>query len=306
MPFLQDEEEELDLQPAQHVSEVCNEAGGAAAQDGSRTEPEVPEQLATLSSPDRKADERCVQDNPQQPEAHGAGVDGSKASDSKQQRDQQERQDRTVPAQNSAPAPIVEQLCPSLNLKFFTQAGTVQLTGAELPQHVVDQIDNLHMTVGGIREQQTEEIRGGEAAARQAVPLLVLTETAVAEGGPAASSSVPPAVSEQRLALCLQLDATQLEAGVGAADQADARAEEACITLIPDTMEPCSASKDTPKSKQQADQAMPDHCCAEAQPADAAELEKDMQGMKGIPAPNAEAAQEGDKLGHPPHNPARK
>ena len=265
----------------------------------------MPKQLAAPSSPDRKADERDVQDSPQQPEARSAGTDGSKACDARQQRDQQEGQERSVPAQNSAPAPTVDQLCPSLNLKFFTQAGAVQLTGAELPQHMVDQLDNMHMTNEAVPEQQAEKIKGAEAAGHAAA-LFILTETTATKGGPIASSSVPQAVAEQRLALCLQLDASQLETEMGTADQADAMAQEACITLIPDTMEPCSASKDTPKSKQQADQATPDQGCAEAQAADAAELEKDVQGMKGIPDPDAEAAQEGGRQESPPRNPARK
>ncbi len=45
-----------------------------------------------------------------------------------------------MPAQSSAPAPAVDQLCPSLNLKFFTQAGALQLTGAEMPQHMDDRL----------------------------------------------------------------------------------------------------------------------------------------------------------------------
>lgn len=301
---MQEQGNEPSLQPAQHVPDVCVASGAAILQWGSCPEAKRPKQLALFSSPGKNADERQEQGNAQQPEAQAVLTIGLRVSNPEQQSDQQERQKWRLPAQNSEPAPIVDQLCPSLNLKFFTQAGTLQMGGAELPQHGLEEADNLPTSDEALRERHRESIEEAEAAGH-AAPLLSFTETAVEEGGPTATASAPQAGPEQRLALCLQLDATQLEAVLGAADKADATSEEPCITLIPDTMEPCSNSKDTPKSKQQAGQAAADPGHAEAQSASAAEQGEEVQGMTGIPASNAEAAAEADRPVSSLRTPAR-
>ena len=280
------------------------ESGAAAAQRRSCPEAEAPKQRALSSSPGSEADERQEQGNAQQPEAQAVLTVGLRVSNTEQQPDQQERQDGRLPGQNSEPAPAVDQLCPSLNLKFFTQAGTLQICGAELPQHGLEQAEILPISGEALQTQHTGATKEVEAAG-QAATLLSFTETAVEEGGPSASASALQAGPEQRLALCLALDATQLEAVLGAADQADAISEEPCITLIPDTMEPCSNSKDTPKSKQQAGQAAADQGAAEAQPARAAEQGEEVQGMAGIPASDAEAAAAADRPGSSLRTPAR-
>ena len=94
--------------------------------------------------------EGCIPDNPgmqadtEQPAASYAQMQNSMASGSQQQHSQQDRREQSVPAQHSAPASTVEQLCPSLNLKFFTQAGALQVPGAELAQTVTHQSDDPH------------------------------------------------------------------------------------------------------------------------------------------------------------------
>ncbi len=291
----------------QHVPEAFVNPGIAAPHAEPHPEMKALEQLAALSSPDRTADERPVQGGTQQPEAQAVLTIGLRVSGPEQQPDQQERQERRLPAQSSEPAPAVDQLCPSLNLKFFTQTGALQLSAAELPQHGVGQDDKLRVSVEAVQEQPREVIIGAEAAgeaAGEAAPLS-FTETAVEEEGPMAVASVPPAATGQRLALCLQLDATQLDADLVAPEQADAMAEEPCITLIPDTMEPCSASKDTPKSEQRTGKTAADQCHGEAQPAGAAEQNEDEQGVTKLPAPEAEAAH-GALPGSPPQDPAKR
>ena len=263
----------------------------------------APEQLAALSIPDRTADQWRVHGITQPPEAQAVLSVGLTVSGPEQQPDQQERQDRNLPAQSSEPAPAVDQLCPSLNLKFFTQAGMLQLSAAALPQHGGVQADKLHVSGEAVQEQPREEITGAEAAG-EAAPLS-FTETAAEDGGPTVLAATPQAAQGQRLALCLQLDATQLEADLVAPEQVEAIAEEPCITLIPDTMEPCSASKDTPKSEQRAGQTAADQCHAEAQPGSATEQNEDAQGMAENPAPEAEAAQ-GAQPESPPQDPARR
>ncbi len=301
---MQEEERELEDQPAQHTPEAVIIIGTAAAQCEMHCEMNAPKQLAARSSPDRAADQRQVQGSTQQPEAQAVLTIGLRVSGPDQQPDQQER---SLPAQSSEPAPALDQLCPSLNLKFFTQAGVLQLSGAEMPQHRIDWADRSHVSREAVQERPRGNIIGAEAAGEAAGKVVPLgfTETAVEEEGPVATTPAPPAATGQCLALCLQLDATQLEADLVAPEQADATAEEPCITLIPDTMEPCSASKDTPKSEQRSGQAAADQCHVEAQPASAAKQNEEAQAMTEIPAPEAEAGHE-DLPGTPPQDPARR
>lgn len=93
-----------------------------------------------------------------------------------------------------------------------------------------------------------EHSQGNTAAAAVAehhAPPLYLAETAVEDAGHLALSpqSLPG------LALHLHLGDTQAEQDPP--QQADAAPVEASLTIIPDTVEPCSNSKETPKSKQQ-------------------------------------------------------
>ena len=85
-----------------------------------------------------------MQADTEQPAPSYAQMQNSMASGSQQQPSQQDRQEQSLPAQHSAPASTVEQLCPSLNLKFFTQAGALQVPGAELAQTVTHQSDDPH------------------------------------------------------------------------------------------------------------------------------------------------------------------
>ena len=165
----------------------------------------------------------------------------------------------------SAPAPSGNPICPSLNLHLFTQVASLQPSCAAQSQMgaCADSASHLAsrneppekeaglpvVSVDGLRLREGAPVAA--EAARAANALACIEETAREEGAPRAFSPAAQPAAEEQLGLCLRLDDTQIEVEPGAHEQAAKCSLDAGATVIPDTMEPCSSSKETPKSKQQ-------------------------------------------------------
>jgi len=155
--------------------------------------------------------------------------------------------------------------------------------------------------------QLRENANSAEAARHAGLP-IDLARTARKEEEPFALSPMPRVGLEQRVTLCLQLE-TQIEAEVEAADHFDTAAEVPCITVLPDTMEPCSNTKATPKSKQrtvQGNQACDHVQGAEQQQGTIEGQEEGAQGVKTLPSSNAQPALHEGAPTVPLQNPARR
>ena len=165
----------------------------------------------------------------------------------------------------SAPTPSGNPICPSLNLHLFTQVASLQPSCAAQSQigacadsasHLASRAEPPEkeaglpfVSVDGLRLREGAPVAA--EAVRAAEALACIEETAREEGSPKAFSPTAQLAAEEQLRLCLRLDDTQVEAEPGAQGQAAKCSLDAGATVIPDTMEPCSSSKETPKSKQQ-------------------------------------------------------
>ena len=165
----------------------------------------------------------------------------------------------------SAPTPSWNPICPSLTLHLFTQVASLQPACAAQSQigacadsasHLASHAEPPEeeaglpvVSVNGLRLREGAPV--APEAARAAQALTCIEETAREEGAQLATSPVGQLAAEEQLGLCLRLDDTQVEAESGAHEQAARGSLDVGATVIPDTMEPCSSSKETPKSKQQ-------------------------------------------------------
>ena len=168
-----------------------------------------------------------------------------------------------------------------------TEGQSVQPGDAEPPSLE----PGLQTVVGEDLGQLREDANSAEAAGHAGPPIDV-AQVAREEEEPFALSLVPRAGLEQRVTLCLQLE-TQTEAEAEAAVQLDTAAEVPCITVIPDTMEPCSNSKETPKSKQrtvQGNQACDQGQGAEQQQGTIEGQQEEAQAVNTLPSSNAQPA----------------
>ena len=166
---------------------------------------------------------------------------------------------------SSAPTLSGNPLCPSLNLNLFTQVAPLQLSCAAQSQIGARAESTLHQAgrtepleeEGGLPVVSTDVQRlregtsVGAEATRAAEALTCIEETAREEAAPLAFSPAAQLSAEEQLRLCLRLNDTQVEAEPDAHEQAAKGSPDAGTTVIPDTREPCSSSKETPKSKQQ-------------------------------------------------------
>ena len=174
------------------------------------------------------------------------------------------RQARDMGLDSAAPATLGNPLCPSLNLNFSTQVASLQppcAAQSQEPGHAESSVHQASRTEPPANEAglpvvctDGRRLREGTSvaaeAARAADALTCTEETAREEGARVTFSPAAQSVTEEQLGLCLRLDDTQIEAQPGANKQAGKGSLEAGA-VIPDTMEPCSSSKETPKSKQQ-------------------------------------------------------
>lgn len=166
----------------------------------------------------------------------------------------------------------------------------------------------------GAGETCPEHGTGDGAAAERAAPLhtpaVHSEKTAREEEAHLAPSPVPQAGAVQQLALHLQLDETQIDAEVPAPNQAGAVSPEPCISVIPDTIEPCSNSKSTPKSVQQGapGHQAPNHGQNGGCQAACEEREQEAQGEEKLPIPHAQPGREPTAApAHPTlHDPAKR
>ena len=175
------------------------------------------------------------------------------------------QQARVMVLDCSAPTPSGNPICPSLNLHLFTQVASLQPPCAAQSQigacassasHLASRAEPPEMEAGlpvvsvdGLRLREGAPVAA--EAARAAEALACIEETAREDGAQVAFSPAAQLAAEEQLGLCLRLNDTQVEAEPGAHEQAAKGSLDADATVIPDTMEPCSSSKETPKSKQQ-------------------------------------------------------
>ena len=279
--------EEPSIRSMDHTSPVSNQA--AASHQSPQAVPEGPHGILIDEAPARGhspqkfqqerqlvpshgTDDRPQKGNTQDGDVQHAGQVPEMASSQHEEiprppsQPQLIQQARGMVLDCSAPTPSGNPICPSLNLHLFTQVASLQPSCAAQSQIGACADSASHLAsraeppakAAGLPVVSTDELRlrdGASVSAETAIAAGALTcieETAREEGARVALSTVGQLAAEEQLGLCLRLDDTQIEAEPGAYEQAAMCSLDAGATVIPDTMEPCSSSKETPKSKQQA------------------------------------------------------
>ena len=232
--------------------------------------PQDPQQGGQLV-PFQRADDKPQEGHTQDGDVQHAGQVAEMASSQHEELPRPPSEQQSIPqARNmlldsSAPTLSGDPLCPSLNLNLFTQVAPLQPSCAAQSQIGACAGSASHLASrseppakeAGLPVVSADWLRLREGAsvaaeiARAAEALTCIEETAREEGARVAFSPVGQLTAEEQLGLCLRLDDTQVEAEQGAHEQAAKCSLDAGATVIPDTMEPCSSSKETPKSKQQ-------------------------------------------------------